>query len=96
MKMKKEHQEELRLLIEEVLARAGEENVKNYILDLHLDKNIKDIKVRFVWDVFRGISPAKRCAFIVKAYEYLHDNHVNTALMAIIGDKFDDVLYRKG
>ncbi len=96
MKMKKEHQEELKLLIEEVLARVGEENVKNYILDLHLDKNIKDIKVRFVWDVFHGISPAKRCAFIVKAYEYLNDNHVNTALMAIIGDRFDDVLYRKG
>lgn len=84
MKMKQEHFNEIKRLIEEYIESEGgtEAMVKRYETgDFERPLAVNDLQARFCWDMFykavtRGIS-------VQGLYTYLDDSHILTALKRI-------------
>ena len=84
MKMKQEHFDEIKRLIEEYIESEGgtEAMVKRYETgDFDRPLAVKDLQTRFCWDMFyRGVI----CRTSVHGlYTYLNDSHILTALKRI-------------
>ena len=82
MKMKKEHYNQLSALIVDAIAKQPK-NAEFYA------NNYQDQKLsttRFRWDLFWSIDNKTRSEFMDNCgiYEYLNDDHINTALKSIV------------
>ena len=81
MKMKKEHFEELKAEIEKFdLEKLAEQYEKG---NFPRSESVNDLQVRFVWDVYWRLPNQWRIEFMRDLYEYLNDNHIETALKRI-------------
>lgn len=58
--------------------------VENHKNALKHDVRVKDINVRLRWDLMYLIPRLNRVALFDEFYEYLHDEHIDTALKQII------------
>lgn len=78
MKIKSEHYNRIKQAIEAI----PEQTRKNHYESLKSDTRIKDIDKRFRWDCFNY---AGLTSFACNTlYNYLDDNHIDTALKSII------------
>ena len=80
MKIKQEHFEEMKTLINAFLDKYGTEKaVSMYETGkFHNSANTKDLQMRFCFDLYHGISSQ-----LTNRLNYLNDDHIFTALKAI-------------
>lgn len=77
MKIKPEHLAELKALIEPVKERIP---VQTFVRD---NPNLSPKRVR--WDYFHATGSKGRDLLCATLYQYMNDDHMDTALKAIVG-----------
>ena len=82
MKIKPEHFEQLKTLIEPLDAATLRTRYQNK--DFPRSDNVKNLDMRYRWDLFHMIPPCTRHPFSKTMYEYMNDDHIDTALRRIV------------
>lgn len=85
MKMKTEHYATLRAALVPVITG---EHYEAHREALKSDPRVKDLDKRLRWDALYAVSRTSAVpqGFIGSLYEYLNDDHIDTALRAIVRD----------
>ena len=84
MKIKKEHYEHIKQEIQNLVSAKGKETIAEYKKDLLNDTRIKDINVRFRWDLLHAANLDSYVCNTLYINEGLHDTHIDTALKHIV------------
>lgn len=84
MKIKVEHYKILKQLIKDVKTTHGLTKLLEYKESLKNDSRVKDLDKRFRWDLFWEIKAAERSKLVDDLYEYMNDDHIDTALKNIV------------
>ena len=92
MKMRPEDYLAFKNYIKIYSARIDGKSWEEYKTDLLLDDRVKDLEMRFRWDVFGFADNSFRLAYqtsiirFLELYDYLDDTHIDTALRQMIGE----------
>ena len=81
MKIKPEDKEYLKRGIQGLINEYGMEYVRKHKESLKSDPRVKDLNIRFAWDLFWGAKFKDNCRYL---YSYLNDDHITTALKRIV------------
>lgn len=84
--MKTEHFNELKTLIDKEIKRIGDNALFAGYESVKQDPRVHSPRKRFVWDVFYCIPQLPRHDIMQRLYDYLHDEHIETALNKIVPD----------
>ena len=88
MKIKKEHIKELYALLDETVKRMEKvKPLQDWINELQTNPGIKDVDMRFRWDMFYLIPSVERTEFIDTIYQYANDNHLDSVLKKYVKDQ---------
>ena len=88
MKIKKEHIKELYTLLDETVKRMEKvKPLQDWINELQTNPDVKDVDMRFRWDMFYLIPSAERTEFIDTIYQYADDTHLNSVLKKYVKDQ---------
>ena len=82
MKIKKEHYEFMEKQIDK-LFKGHSHEITEHIKSLRKNPDVKDINKRIRWDIFYATKSLQKFTCDV-LYDYLHDEHINTALKKIV------------
>ena len=97
MKMKPEHYEALKILYKRVppLLEHGITKLTDVYMRGDADKSIasNDINMRLRWDLFHCIEQDTKRRMMDDMYEYLNDNHIDTALKHIMVELLDEAAF---
>jgi hypothetical protein len=80
VKMTTRDQEDLQRLVESVRSSIGETRLAIHYAGLANDPRVNSRDDRFRWDVWYAVPQSERFAFMDRAYAYLNDSHILTAL----------------
>lgn len=81
MKIKKEHYSHIKTEIEKVISIKGAEAVTAHKESLKTDSRVKNLDMRFRWDLFNAACLTRFTCDNV--YSYANDDHIDTALRNI-------------
>lgn len=85
MKVTKSDYSDLREALKRVMIPYGITAVLKYKEELKSDTRVKDLEVRFVWDMFWSIGVNVRTLILERMRSYqCNDNHIETALKKAI------------
>ena len=88
MKIKKEHIKELYTLLDETVKRMEKvKPLQDWINKLQTNPDVKDVDMRFRWDMFYLIPSAERTEFIDTIYQYANDVHLDSVLKKYVKDQ---------
>ena len=79
--MKPEDKKYLKKGIQSLINQYGIDNIRKYKESLKSDPRVKDLNIRFAWDLFWGAKFKDNCRYL---YSYLTDDHITTALKRIV------------
>ena len=82
MKMKPEHYQHVEAEIRKTERRFGPEYLAEYRKRLEADSRVKDVPMRYRWDLFSGAGLDRYACDVL--YTYLDDAHIDTALRRIV------------
>lgn len=84
MKVTEADYKALRALVGEVIETAGPQRVRDYREGLRRCAEVADHQKRMRWDLLWAVERDKREPLIRGLYSYCNDDHIDTALKAII------------
>ncbi len=85
MKMTKSDYSALKTAVEATVKIHGAEKIKAHRELLNADDRVKDLDMRYRWDILSmSFSGPLRRDFFDRAYSYLTDAHIDTALKSIV------------
>lgn len=84
MKMRQGDYEELKAEIEIIINFHKVEGLRKYKEALRASPRVKDLDMRFRWDLLWAVPNTPRTVLMKRLYAYLDDTHIDTALKKII------------